>query len=171
VESVAAACWHGVPQRKTHQGLWFWRTPSPLEVWVLSAISSSAVPPWHGCNHDSWRGVVPLLPPASVSTDVADEIRFHLQGWNHKFSKKPAWKLNLFFRPWRWRRYIHANRQLEINALHGFISQKILLYRLTNIHYTNLFAKAPPPNHEFMELQLILSPPWSWVVQRFLLRF
>jgi hypothetical protein len=34
--------------------------------------------------------------------------------------------LNLFRRPWRWRRYVPPKRQLKLDGLHGVISQKTL---------------------------------------------
>jgi hypothetical protein len=36
--------------------------------------------------------------------------------------------LNLFFRPWRWRRYVPPKRRLTLNGLHGVISQEIVLF-------------------------------------------
>jgi hypothetical protein len=41
--------------------------------------------------------------------------------------------LSLFFRPWRWRRYIPLKRQLTLNGLHGIISQKMVLFITTAV--------------------------------------
>jgi hypothetical protein len=35
---------------------------------------------------------------------------------------------SLFFRPWRWRRYVPPKRRLTLNGLHGVISQKMVLF-------------------------------------------
>jgi hypothetical protein len=35
---------------------------------------------------------------------------------------------SLFFRPWRWRRYVPPKCQLTLNVLHGVISQKMVLF-------------------------------------------
>jgi hypothetical protein len=47
----------------------------------------------------------------------------------NRFSK-PASKhlLNLFLRPWRWRRYVPPKRRLKLNGLHSIISQMILFW-------------------------------------------
>jgi hypothetical protein len=49
----------------------------------------------------------------------------HLQGC-HMLSR---WflALSLFFRPWRWRRYVPPKRRLTLNGPHGVISQKMVL--------------------------------------------
>jgi hypothetical protein len=36
--------------------------------------------------------------------------------------------LSLFFRPWRWRRYVSLKRRLILNRLHSVISQKMVLF-------------------------------------------
>jgi hypothetical protein len=36
--------------------------------------------------------------------------------------------MNLFCRPWRWRRYVPPKRRLTLNGLHGVISQKVALF-------------------------------------------
>jgi hypothetical protein len=38
--------------------------------------------------------------------------------------------LNLFLRPWIWRRYVPPKRRLNLNGLHGVISQKMILFCL-----------------------------------------
>jgi hypothetical protein len=48
--------------------------------------------------------------------------------------------LNLFFRPWRWRRYIPPKRRLQLNRIHGVTSQKMILcstfiHHLVTRHY------------------------------------
>jgi hypothetical protein len=36
--------------------------------------------------------------------------------------------LSLFFRPWRWRRYVPSKRRLTLNGLHGVMPQKMVLF-------------------------------------------
>jgi hypothetical protein len=49
--------------------------------------------------------------------------------------------LNLFLRPWRWRRYVSPEHRLTLNRLHGVISQKI--YSSMNIlNHDNHFSAA-----------------------------
>jgi hypothetical protein len=36
--------------------------------------------------------------------------------------------LQLFIRPWRWRRYVPPKRRLQLNRLHGVTSQKMILF-------------------------------------------
>jgi hypothetical protein len=40
----------------------------------------------------------------------------------------PGSLLRLFFRPWRWRRYVALKSRLTLNGLHGVISQKTVLF-------------------------------------------
>jgi hypothetical protein len=40
--------------------------------------------------------------------------------------------LSLYFRLWRWRRYVPPKRQLTLNGLHGVISQTIVLFKLSS---------------------------------------
>jgi hypothetical protein len=53
----------------------------------------------------------------------------------------PAYLLKLFLRPWRWRRYVPPERRLQLNRLHGIISQKMILFRtywfkkITEMHW------------------------------------
>jgi hypothetical protein len=82
--------------------------------------------------------------PLSVNLRFGGTYRLHLQGRKNKFSKKPAWKLNLFSQLWWWRRYVPAKRRFTFNGQHGVISQNIVLFRLTTMHYTSIFALGPP---------------------------
>jgi hypothetical protein len=45
--------------------------------------------------------------------------------------------LNLFFRPWRWRRHVPPKRRLTLNELHGVISQKMVLFTTTAVRTSN----------------------------------
>jgi hypothetical protein len=45
--------------------------------------------------------------------------------------------LNLFLRPWRWRRYVPPKRPLTLNGLHGVISQKMILFITTAVKTSN----------------------------------
>jgi hypothetical protein len=59
-------------------------------------------------------------------------------GW--AFSLPPACLLvllNLFLRPWRWRRYFPPKRRLELNGLHGVVSQKMILFITTAVKTSN----------------------------------
>jgi hypothetical protein len=50
----------------------------------------------------------------------------------------PAYLLvlaELFFRPWRWRRYVPLKRRLQLNRLHGVISQKMILFTTSMFHF------------------------------------
>jgi hypothetical protein len=46
--------------------------------------------------------------------------------------------LNLFLRPWRWRRYVPPKRRLTLNGLHGAISQKLILFITTAVKTSKL---------------------------------
>jgi hypothetical protein len=46
--------------------------------------------------------------------------------------------LNLFLRPWRWRRYVPPKRRLKLDGLHGVISQKMILFVCHNIKFCQL---------------------------------
>jgi hypothetical protein len=48
--------------------------------------------------------------------------------------------LNLFFPPWRWRRYVPSKRRLTLNGLHGVISQKMTLFLIWNIGWKFLWT-------------------------------
>jgi hypothetical protein len=45
--------------------------------------------------------------------------------------------LNLFIRPWRWRRYVPPKCRLRPNRLHGVISQKKILFIITTVKASN----------------------------------
>jgi hypothetical protein len=38
--------------------------------------------------------------------------------------------------PWIWRRYVPPKRRVPLNALHGVISQKKILFKFTSVHRT-----------------------------------
>jgi hypothetical protein len=86
----------------------------------------------------AWKQVASRMPCSSLSVNPRFGVtyRLHLQGRKNKLSKKPAWKhvanyfqagflLNLFFRPWRWRRYFPPKRWFTLNGLHCVTSQKM----------------------------------------------
>jgi hypothetical protein len=88
--------------------------------------------------------------PLSVNHRFGGTYRLHLQDRRNKFSKNrkkadsihlpPACLLvllNLFLRPWRWRRYVPPKRRLTLNILHGVISQKIVLFITTAVKTSN----------------------------------
>jgi hypothetical protein len=47
---------------------------------------------------------------------------------SHLPSCQAGFLLRLFFRPWRWRRYVPPKRRLTLNGLQGDISQKMVLF-------------------------------------------
>jgi hypothetical protein len=80
-----------------------------------------------------WRRVVRW-----VSTDVSEEhiaSIFKVEeigSANQRTSRFATYLLagllNIFHRPWRWRRYVPPIRRLKLNGLHGVISQKMILF-------------------------------------------
>jgi hypothetical protein len=76
------------------------------------------------------------MTPCSLSCNrrFGGTYRLHLQGWRNK--QEPASKQNsvchllvlasLFLRTWKWWRYIPLKRRLQLNRLHGVISQKMI---------------------------------------------
>jgi hypothetical protein len=87
------------------------------------------------------------MTPCSLSSfnrRVGETYRLHLQGRRNKFSKNqhashllPCWfLLNLFLRPWRWRRYVPPKRRLKLDGLH-VISQKMILFITTAVKTSN----------------------------------
>jgi hypothetical protein len=80
--------------------------------------------------------------------------RLHLQGRRNRFSK-PASKqvaslLNIFLRPWRWRRYVPPKRRLKLNGLHGAISQKMILFITTAVKTSN------PTKSDIVDMPVLL---------------
>jgi hypothetical protein len=98
--------------------------------------------------------------PLRFNRRFGGTYHLHLQGRRNKFSKNQqasrffclrvcsckqvpgatcllAGLLNLFLRPWRWRRYVPPRRRLKLNGLHGAISQKIILFITTAVKTSN----------------------------------
>jgi hypothetical protein len=46
--------------------------------------------------------------------------------------------MNIFLRPWRWRRYVPPKRRFTLNRLHGVTSQKMMLFITTAVRTSNL---------------------------------
>jgi membrane protein YdbS with pleckstrin-like domain len=44
--------------------------------------------------------------------------------------------LNLFLRPWRWRRHVPPKRRLKLTGQHGVISQKMILFTVFHFQHT-----------------------------------
>jgi hypothetical protein len=69
--------------------------------------------------------------PLTVNRSFGGTYRLHVQGRKNKlnlfFRPSSGSKNNLFFRPWRWKRYVPPRRPLTLNGLHGVISQNIVL--------------------------------------------
>jgi hypothetical protein len=49
-------------------------------------------------------------------------------GWHSTDCFHAGFLLSLFFRPWRWRRYVPPKHRLTFKGLHGVISQKLVLF-------------------------------------------
>jgi hypothetical protein len=99
--------------------------------------------------------------PLSFNRHFGGTYRLHLQDRRNWFSKNskqtgclpPACLLvllNLFLRSWRWRRYVPRKRRLKLDGLHGVISQKMILVKLT--YYK---AYSASPGHLYVLLQNI----------------
>jgi hypothetical protein len=94
-------------------------------------------------NTKTWKSTIfwNIMPcsPLSVNRRFGRKYRLHLQGRKNKFNKKPACKqvLNVFFRPWIWRRYFPLKRRLTPNGLHCVISQKMVLFITTGVETSN----------------------------------
>jgi hypothetical protein len=77
--------------------------------------------------------------PLSFNRRFGGTYRLHLQGWTRTLDGYllACWfLLNLFLRPWRWRRYVPPKR-LKLNGLHGVISQKMILFIPTAVKPSN----------------------------------
>jgi hypothetical protein len=75
--------------------------------------------------------------PLSVNGRFGGTYSLRLQGRRNKLSHA-GFLLRLFFRPWRWRRYVPPKRRLTPNGLHGVISQKMVLFITTAERTSNL---------------------------------
>jgi hypothetical protein len=93
--------------------------------------------------------------PLSVNRRFGGTYRLNLQGRKNKFNKKPAWQpmvlatcshagflLNLFSRPWRWRRYLPPKRRLTLNGLQDVVSQKMALFIIIAVRTSNPITPA-----------------------------
>jgi hypothetical protein len=61
-----------------------------------------------------------------------------LLNWQLNQKASSCWfLLELFLRPWRWRRYVPPKRRLQLNRLHGVTSQKMLLFITTAVKTSN----------------------------------
>jgi hypothetical protein len=69
--------------------------------------------------------------PLRVNRRFGRTHRLHLQGRKNKLSKKPAWEqvalgflLSLFFRAWKWRRYVPPKLRLTQRTTRRYISRR-----------------------------------------------
>jgi hypothetical protein len=51
--------------------------------------------------------------------------------WHPAYRLLSRWFLARLILPWRWSRYVPPKRRLTMNGLHGVISQKIELFKMT----------------------------------------
>jgi hypothetical protein len=79
--------------------------------------------------------------PLSVNRNFGETYRLYLQGQATCFHA--VFLLNLFFRPWRWRRYVPPKRRLTLNRLHGVIAQKMVLFIIIAVRASNPTYEAP----------------------------
>jgi hypothetical protein len=109
----------------------------PCKVWHWSYVWCEEMQDWRVSSSGIWRRVVHW-----VSTDVSDEnIACHLLAcW--------FFLLNLFLRPWRWRRYVPPKRRLKPNGLHGGISQKMIIFITTAVKTSNPKCKIISSGHK-----------------------
>jgi hypothetical protein len=110
------------------------------------------------------------MPPCSLlscNRRFGGTCRLHLQGRrNNLFKNQQAFCLppacllvlaELFLWPWSWRRYVPPKRRLQLNRLHGGISQKMILFITIAVKTSN------PTN--FVAVRIFDSSA-SWVVNR-----
>jgi hypothetical protein len=84
--------------------------------------------------------VMASCSPSGFNRRFGRTYRLHLQGRINKFGKnqQASWfLLNLFIRPWRWRRYVPPKRRLKLGGIHGAISQKMILFITTAVKTSN----------------------------------
>jgi hypothetical protein len=77
----------------------------------------------------------------SCNRRFGGKYRLNLQGRRNNFVTchllTCGFLLSLFLRPWRWRRYFPPKRRLQLNGLHGVISQKIIIFITTAVKTSN----------------------------------
>jgi hypothetical protein len=101
---------------------------------------------WGVSSSGIWRRVVHWVWTDVSEVHIASIFRVEKIGSTKPASKHVAslWPtfllvlLNLFIRPWRWRRYVLPKRRLKLNKLHGVISQKMTLFITTAVKTSNL---------------------------------
>jgi hypothetical protein len=72
-----------------------------------------------------------------VSADVSEEHIASIFRVEKSHLLSHWFLLSLFFRPWRWRRYVPPKCRLTPNGLHGVISQKMGLFITTAVRTSN----------------------------------
>jgi hypothetical protein len=100
-----------------------------LETGVKLLIS------WRVSSSGIWRRVVRWVEPDVSEEHIASVFRVE-----EEFSKPASclatacslvcWTI---LRPWRWRRYVPPKRRMQLNVLHGVISQKMILFITTAV--------------------------------------
>jgi hypothetical protein len=76
--------------------------------------------------------------PLSFNRRFGGTYRLHLQGRRRYVATCFfVGLLNLFSRPWRWRRYVSPKRRLKLNGLQGVTSHKMILFITTAVKTSN----------------------------------
>jgi hypothetical protein len=83
--------------------------------------------------------------PLSVKRPFGGTYRLHLQVRKTSLTSggilptcfHACFLFRLFFRPWRWRRYVPPKLRLTLNGLHRGISQKMVLFITTAVRTSN----------------------------------
>jgi hypothetical protein len=89
--------------------------------------------------------------------------RMHSPRFDHEwftFHLLTCWfLLKLFLRPWRWKRYVPPKHWLQLNRLHGVISQKMILFITSAVKTSDpTFPKNFVPQYVYY-LETKMGPP------------
>jgi hypothetical protein len=96
-------------------------------TWISNWTSLRRVP-YFGI----WRRVVCWMSIEVSGENIASIFKLVLATYFHA-----GFLLSLFFRPWKWRRYVPPKRRLTLKGLHGVISQKLVLFITTAVRTSN----------------------------------
>jgi hypothetical protein len=110
-------------------------------VFLLVLWFSPPVSPCPGLTNTNW--VLPSVPYIYRSSAG-------------KLCLPPACSLLCWtiLRPWRWRRYVPSKRRVPLNALHGVVSQKKILFKTTAVKTSNPTAFLHFHTHFFLPISV-----------------